>query len=86
MGTKIEDFFKVFLRKKKLPLAPLKEPSNKDRHMGKSTFLLRVEPFENVFGKRKKRGWPKLEVSSPEDLIDRVDSDRDASTITRTEI
>jgi len=78
MSTKVEDSFKVLLREKKLPLALLREPSSKDRHMGKSASLLRVEPFEDVFGKRKKRNRPKLGVSSLEDLIDRVDSGRDA--------
>lgn len=65
LGAKVNDPYSVVLRRNKLPMSLIQEPSR-----GKAPSLTEVEPFDKTFGPGAQRKRPRLEMgmSSFEDL------------------
>lgn len=73
LSKKVEDPFSVVLRSSKLPMSLLRETEDKSSHMD----LLSVEPFKEVFGKKRRQKRVKLANYDMEGLLESVDKKAD---------
>ena len=73
MSKGVADPFSVVLKSSKLPMSLLKDTEGKASRMN----LLSVEPFSEVFSKRKKQKRVKLGTYSLEGLLEQVDKKAD---------
>ncbi|GAV86923.1 MMR_HSR1 domain-containing protein/NGP1NT domain-containing protein [Cephalotus follicularis] len=73
LQNRMSSSYNVILKEKKLPLSLLNDPKKVNR-----VPLLATQPFEDVFGSKKKRKRPKLLAADYESLVKKADGSQDA--------
>lgn len=78
MSNKVSDAYTVLLREKKLPLQLLEDPEKKLGGKQLRSNLLATQPFQDTFGKGRKRKRPTLAVESLDSLAEKSAEKSDA--------
>jgi len=68
LGAKVNDPYQMLLRQNKLPMSLLQDPTKQGR-----MHILDTESFANTFGGKAQRKKPKVNISSLEEMVEKVD-------------
>ncbi|OZJ03442.1 hypothetical protein BZG36_03192 [Bifiguratus adelaidae] len=78
LGAKVNDPFQVLLRRNKLPMSLLQDPTKQAK-----MHVLETESFGSTFGSKAQRKKPKLTVGSMEELVEKADDSNDSYVPTK---
>ncbi|CAM0137949.1 GTPase required for pre-60S ribosomal subunit nuclear export and maturation [Umbelopsis sp. WA50703] len=75
LGAKVNDPYQMLLRQNKLPMSLLQDPTKQGR-----MHILDTESFTRTFGSKAQRKKPKVNISSLEEMVEKVDEVNESYT------